>query len=161
MTWLSFDDAYTEQAVWDGLPYDTRWHYHSVVEKCCATRRYSGRLPWPIAVRCSDVPDPERSIKELIAVGLLADLGAEIEAVYIDDFLPPAGQRPETLGPRKRKNQAEYRRRKCERGEHDRHCPRSCPVRVTGNPPGARHGNPGSGTGRDGLPTIEEENQNQ
>jgi hypothetical protein len=24
MGWLSFDDGYTEESVWDGIPYDTR-----------------------------------------------------------------------------------------------------------------------------------------
>ena len=121
MGWLSFDDGYTEESVWDGVPYDTRWQYHAFVEKCCATRRYNGRLSWAMAHRCSDVPEPERCLKELLEMGLLADLGAEVEAVFIDDFLPPAGQRTEVLGPRKRGNQREHRRRKCERGEHDRH----------------------------------------
>lgn len=149
MAWLSFDDGYTDQPVWDGLPYDTRWHYHAFIQKCCATRRYDGLLRLTAALRCSDVPDPERCLKELIEAGLLADHGAEVEAVHIEDFLPPPHLRPEQEAPRKRRNQAEYRRRKCERGEHDRHCPAdTCPARqerVTGNPRGNPAGDPGSG----------------
>jgi hypothetical protein len=149
VTWLSFDDDYTDEAVWDGMPYDTRWHYHAFVQKCCSQRRYSGRLPHTVAERCSDVPDPGRCLRELIKAGLLWDHGDEIEAVFIDDFLPPPGQREEQLRPRKRRNQREYRQRKCDRGEHDRHCPRDCPVRVTGYPAGHPAGDPG--TGRDGT----------
>ena len=152
MTWVSFDDGYTRERVWDGIPYDTRWHFHAIVELCCATRRYDGRLRWPDALRCSDVPDPARSVKELVTAGLLLDLGAAVEVENIDDFLPPEGQRAENLLARKRKNQAAYRRRKCERGEHDRHCPAAtCPARVasrvTGNP----------GSGRDGTGSTKTE----
>jgi hypothetical protein len=152
MTWLSFDDGYTRERVWDDIPHDTRWHFHAIVELCCATRRYNGRLRWADALRCSDAPDPARSVKELMTAGLLLDLGAEVEVENIDDFLPPKGQRAENLLARKRKNQAEYRRRKCERGEHDRHCPAAtCPARVanrvTGNP----------GSGRDGSGSTKTE----
>jgi hypothetical protein len=141
MAWLSFDDRYTQQRVWDDLPYDTRWHFHAIVEKCCAERRYDGRLRWSAALRCSDVPDPGRAVKELVDAGLLRDLGDQIEVGQIEVFLPPEGQRPENLLPRKRKNQQDYRRRKCQRGEHDQHCPKDCPARVTARVTG----NPGSG----------------
>ena len=145
MNWLSFDDGYTRQPVWDDLPYDTRWHFHAIVEKCCAERRYGGRLRWDAALRCSDVPGPERSVKELIEAGLLADRGSEVEVLDIDAFLPPPWLRDEELLPRKRANQREYRRRKCERGEHDRHCPPTCPVRVAARVTGRDTGHPGSG----------------
>jgi len=148
VSWLSFDDGYTRERVWDDIPYDTRWLYHAIVETCCAERRYDGRLRWSAALRCSDVPEPDRAVKELIKAGLLDDLGGEVEVRHIDNFLPPEGQRPENLLARKRANQREYRRRKCERGEHDRHCPRECPARVAKRVAG----NPGSGrvgTGRE------------
>lgn len=153
MTWLSFDDRYTHQRVWDDLPYDTRWLFHAIVEECCVTRRYDGRLRWAAALRCSDVPDPDRSVKDLIRAGLLADLGAEVQVLDIETFLPPDGQRPENLLPRKRVNQSAYRKRKCERGEHDRHCPPGCPARPAppeqarsrGATAGRVTGNPGSG----------------
>lgn len=154
MTWLSFDDGYTRERVWDDIPHDTRWHFHAIVETCCATRRYDGRLRWSDALRCSDVTDPARSVKELLTAGLLLDLGSEVEVENIDNFLPPEGERPENLLARKRRNQAAYRRRKCERGEHSKDCPRDCPARaqrvlsgvterVTGN---AGSGRVGSGS---------------
>jgi hypothetical protein len=148
MTWLSFDDGYTREKVWDDIPHDSRWLYHAIVEKCCAERRYDGRLRHAAAMRCSDVTEPERSAKELIDAGLLADLGAELQVIDIDSFLPPEGQRPENVLQRKRANQRAYRQRKCERGEHDRHCPAdTCPdraarviARVAGNPGSGRVG---------------------
>jgi len=169
VSWLSFDDDYTNQAVWDAMPYDTRWHYHALAQACSRARRYDGRLPRTVALRCSDVPDPERSLRELAGAGLLADLGTDVEVIFIDDFLPPAHMRPEQLAPRKRKNQADYRRRKCQRGEHDRHCPAGCPVRVTGDPDGNPGGNPNGvatgkprvGSGRDYVPTDPPKGQGQ
>ena len=152
MTWVSFDDGYTRERVWDGVPHDTRWHFHAIVELCCASRRYDGRLRWADALGCSDVPHPVRSVKELVTAGLLLDLGAMVEVENIDDFLPPEGQRPGNLLARKRRNQAAYRRRKCDNGKHSKDCPADCPVkaqraaervtaRVAGN----------AGSGRDGT----------
>jgi hypothetical protein len=86
-------------------------------------------------------------MKELMTAGLLNDLGTVVEVENIDDFLPPEGQRAENLLAGKRKNQAAYRRRKCEDGQHSKDCPKDCPVkvqrvaaRVAGN----------AGSGRDG-----------
>lgn len=147
MSWLSYDDRLTEQPVWDSLPYDTRWHYLAMVERCGRSKRYDGILRWSLAQRVSDAPEPERCIKELIDAGLLRDNGAEVEILDILSFLPPEGERPENLLPRKAANQREYRKRKCERGEHDRHCPKNCPMRVTewvaGNPGSGRVGSGG------------------
>jgi hypothetical protein len=155
MAWASFDDQYTRQPVWDDLPYDTRWHFHAIVEACCAQRRYDGVLRWAAVARCSDVPDPERCTKELIEAGLLADLGAEVQVLDIDAFLPPRGERKEHLLPRKRVNQADYRQRKCEKGEHSKDCPPStCPVKLARRVTGGVTGNAGSGRGSPvGAPT--------
>jgi hypothetical protein len=164
VTWLSFDDSYTRQKVWEGISYEARWLYHAVVEFCATTRRYDGRLRWADVLRCSDVPEPEDRAKELIQAQLLADLGADVVVPDIESFLPPAGMRAENLLPRKRANQAAWRKAKCEQGEHSRDCPAStCPAkirrrlereqaaageRVTGNETGNVAGN--AGTGRDG-----------
>ena len=94
-----FDDGYTRQRVWDGMPYEARWHYHAVVKRCCDTRRYDGVLPWPLALRCSDVPEPMDAVKVLIAAGLLADRGSDIVVLDIDHFLPPESERPENKLP--------------------------------------------------------------
>ncbi len=116
MTWLSFDDGYTRQPVWENLPYDTRWHFRALAEFCGATHRYSGRVRLADALRCSDVSDPQRCLTELFASGLLINMGPEVEVADIDNYLPPEGQRDQSLLPRKRANQASYRRRRCENG---------------------------------------------
>ena len=162
MTWLSFSDDYTGRPVWDGVPYEARWLHHCIVERAAATGRYDGILPRSLALRCSDVPDPEQSLKDLVKVSLIIDWGSEVEAVEIEGFLPPERSRPENLLPRKRANTAEYRRKKCARGDHDRHCPSAtCPAkmavhnlaaneavtgRVTGNPGSGRVGAGGETT---------------
>ncbi len=130
MSWLSFDDGYTDRLVWDGVPYEARWLHHCILQRCSATRRYDGRLPRTVALRCSDVPDPEQSLKDLVEAGLLVDQGAVVEAVLMAEVLPAEHLRPEHLAPRSAKKQAEYRRRKCERGEHSKDCPPgTCPVK--------------------------------
>jgi hypothetical protein len=73
-------------------------------------------------------------MKELLTAGLLNDLGTVVEVENIDDFLPPGGQRAENLLAGKRKNQAAYRRRKCEDGQHSKDCPKDCPVKYSAWP---------------------------
>jgi hypothetical protein len=181
VTWASFDDQFTKMPVWDRVPYEARWHYVALVTFCCASHRWDGRLTWRQAGRVSDVPEPTDAVMALIAAGLLLDCGAEIQLLYIDQHIPPEGQRPDILLPRKRRNQAEYRRRQCEVGHHSKDCPAStCPAkqgrvtdRLTGNatgnagPPALRDrfdaGNAGRGGGGRGRgtsttkPSLEEE----
>src|SRR5690349_15372187 len=137
MTWASFDDGFAQMAVWDGVTFEARWHYLCLVTYACKTNRWDGRIPYRHAERVSDVPDPQACLQELLRVGLLRDLGPGCEVASIDMHVPPEGQRPENLLPRKRRNQASWRRAKCERGEHSKDCPTSCPRkqgdRVAGN----------------------------
>lgn len=152
MTWVSFDDSYTEQAVWDGLTHDVRWHYHALVELACRLGLWDGRIPASRAARASDVPNPPAAVAALVAVGLLAvEPDGTVVIAEIDHHVPPEGQRPDKLLPRKRRNQREYRRRQCEAGNHSKDCPTgTCPARgrvterVTGN----------AGTGRDGTGRV-------
>lgn len=158
MSWLRYSDDWTTDRAWDGISYEARWHYMTMVEECSQARRWDGRLPVTRALRTSDVADPDKCIHELAANGWV-DLAADtVTIVLIDDHVPPEGQRDENLLPRKARNQAAYRLRRCERGEHSRYCPRSCPAkrvtaRVTGN----------TGTGRDGTvrETLNEEKQEE
>jgi hypothetical protein len=150
MSWASYGDQFTRQQLWDEVSYEARWHYVALVEECVRGHRWDGRLSNALARRASDVPDPDKAHTELERVGLLAVIAGTVELLYIGHHIPSPGDRPDTLLPRKRENQAEYRRKKCERGEHDRHCPSAtCPVkeqrrrarvseRVTGNPESSR-----------------------
>jgi hypothetical protein len=166
VSWLSFSDDYTRQQIWDGLPYDTRWMYHCLVEHLAATRRYDGRTSWANAVRCSDVLDPKRCLDDLLKVSLVTgNEGAEIAVTDIESFLPPPHLRTENLLPRKRANQSTWRKARCAEGLHTKDCPAgTCPVkiakkeRVTGNEDGLVANLAGSG--RVGLgrehPQLEE-----
>jgi hypothetical protein len=150
MSWASYGDQFTRQGLWDDVGYESRWHYFALVEECVRGHRWDGRLPLALARRTSDVPDPDKCHTELERVGVLAVFAERVELTYIEHHIPPPGDRPDVLLPRKRDNQREYRRRKCERGEHDRHCPSAtCPVkgearrrrvagRVAGNPESSR-----------------------
>ena len=157
MSWLSFTDDYTSQRVWDGMPYETRWMFHCLVEYLARTRRWDGRMAWTSALRCADVPDPEGCIRALIDAGLVEDDGHQVVVPEIEGFLPPEYLRPENLLPRKAKNQKKWRLVQCEQGNHTRDCPTAtCPIkiaaRVTGNAAGDESGNgPGNaGSGRVG-----------
>lgn len=168
-TWVSFDGGYTREKVWDEVPYSARWHYHAMVEECVNGRRWDGVLPRAKALRCSDVPEPDADLAALVTAVLVTDDGPTVRIIYIDQHIPPEGQRAENLLPRKKANQQEYRRRKCERGEHDRHCPKGCPARtIRGGSPDGLPVTPGSGigsgSGRESLPqnpALEEEGQKE
>lgn len=133
MTWASWDDQFTEMPVWDGVSYEARWHYIALVTYCCSAHRWNGQMSRRQAERVSDVPEPHDAVEELITAGLLAELGTQVELLYIDSHVPPEGQRPDNLLPRKRRNQMEYRRRQCERGNHSKDCPaKTCPAKHHG-----------------------------
>ncbi|MFB4312892.1 hypothetical protein [Actinomadura sp. 21ATH] len=69
MAWLRDSDDYTQRPEWDGVSYEARWHYRCMLEFCSRSRRWDGRLPLERARRVSDVPDPDRCIAELEAIG--------------------------------------------------------------------------------------------
>ena len=162
MSWASFDDNYTDQAVWDGIPYDARWHYHAVVGMCCRLGLWDGRIPATRAARASDVPNPAACVVTLVGAGLLAvEPDGTVVVIEIGHHIPPEGQRDEHLLPRKRKNQREYRRRQCEAGNHSKDCPRgTCPARVTDRVTG-NAGTGRDGTGRVGKNAVREDEEGQ
>ena len=132
MSWASYGDQFTRQQLWDYVGYEARWHYVSLVEECVRGHRWDGRMPLSLAQRSSDVPDPDKCHAELESVGLVVVVADIVELIYIGHHIPTPGDRPDTLLPRKRENVREYRRRKCKRGAHDRHCPPDCPQRKSG-----------------------------
>lgn len=146
MSWLRYSDDDTRNPIWDGVPYETRWHYRALVE--CCVGRYDGRIPLRLARRCSDVDDPDRCLQELAAAGLLKLDDDTATVVYVDDHVCPPHLREEVLRPRQARNSAEYRRRKCERGEHSRYCPKAtCPVKLARVSPVIRPMMPADDTG--------------
>jgi hypothetical protein len=131
VTWASYSDDFTGRPDWDGVSYPARWHYIAMVERVCRDQRWNGKLPRNIALRASDVPDPHEAVRELETFGWVADDGTDVQLMYVEDHVPPQGQRPDHYLPRKRRNQAAYRQRRCDEGKHDRHCPKGCPARVS------------------------------
>lgn len=151
MSWTSYGDDFTGRPCWDGVDHATRWHYLALVERCTRDRRWDGLLPLQAALRCSDVPDPEKALATLEFLGMVTVQSEVVAVTFIEEHIPPPQSRPDVLLPRKRANLRDHRQRKCDRGEHDRHCPQGCPERglPVGKPvtPGT-----GTGTGR-GKPT--------
>lgn len=173
MAWVSYDDQFTDAAIFYGVPYPARWHYFALVGRISNTRQWHGRLPRGIALRVSDVPEPEAALADLVAAGLLKDYGDEVEVVMIDDHIPPEGQRPDVMLPRKKVTQQAYRNRQCAKDAHSKDCPpKTCPVKLAkrstqGGVASALPGNAGIGigSGRVGKspsetnPALEEEVQ--
>jgi hypothetical protein len=145
VSWASYGDDWTGRPVWDGVDYATRWHYLAMVERCVRDRRWDGVLPLQAALRCSDVTNPVACIAELVRIQMVVTTETTITIVFIEEHIPPKKSRPEVLLPRKRKNLADFYERKCERGEHNSRCPRTCPDRE-GKPDG-KPASPGTGTG--------------
>jgi hypothetical protein len=132
MTWASYGDEFSRWPAWDNVSHEARWHYIALVEECCRGCRWDGRLPLSLARRASDVSDPDKCHAELEGEGVLTMATDIVELPLIDHHIPPPAQRPEAMLPRKRQNQAEYRRRRCEeKGIHDKDCPpQTCPVKI-------------------------------
>jgi len=72
VTWVKLDDRWTDEAVIQGLTFQTRWHYLGMLSWCCRMDAYDGALRLVDALRASDVDDPAACIAELVDVGLLA-----------------------------------------------------------------------------------------
>lgn len=131
MSWLRYDDRFTSGRVWDGVSYSARWHYLALVELCGSTGRYDGVAPLQLALGCSDVPDAAGCHAELAVAGVLKIDQKSVTVVTINEHIPPPGERNENLLPRKRANTVDWRKRKCEAGEHSKDCPSAtCPAKL-------------------------------
>lgn len=130
MTWTRLDDAWTDQAIFEQLPYDVRWHYLALLQFCSRTNRYDGVVTGKDARRCSDVPDPVTALMTLHNVGLVATDERGYRLPFIDQHVPPPYMRDE------QRKQAQRLRKRRERmhknGDHalcdPEHCPVSTPV---------------------------------
>lgn len=78
MTWTRLDDGWTDQQVFDAIPYEIRWHYLSMIQFCSRTARYDGIVREEDARRCSDVSDPDIANTTLVAAGLLAKVAGAL-----------------------------------------------------------------------------------
>lgn len=127
MTWTRLDDGFTDRPVLDGLPYDVRWHYLSLIGLCSRTGRFDGYVPASAARRCSDVPDPAAALAALVAVGLLAVESDGYRVPLIDEHVPPPSVRENSVKAKVR--MARHRAHKA--GDHSGCLPSSCPEAST------------------------------
>lgn len=143
MTWTRLDDGWTDLPLFEGLPYETRWHYLALLQFCSRTSRYDGIVSGKDARRCSDVPNPAEALMTLHNVGLVAMDDRGYRLPFIDQHVPPPYMRDE------RRKQSQRLRKRRERmhknGDHALCDPEHCPASpsVTGDVPRD------TGTGRD------------
>ncbi|WP_141575938.1 hypothetical protein [Actinomadura sp. WMMA1423] len=174
MAWLRDSDDYTQRVEWDGVSYEARWHYKAMIEYCSRSRRWDGRLPLEQALRVSDVPDPDRCIAELEAIGYAivtrnvtshvtsqspsrVTLGT-VTLPRIDEHIPPRGMRDNASNSKLRMQ----RKRAHDRGEHHLCLPKNCPQATPPDDPAADTRNtrsvtrnPGTGRDRSFNPRVE------
>jgi len=95
MTWLRYGSEHTRDRRWEGVSYEARWHYHAILAECADSERFDCQIPMMLALRASDVPDPEAAIDSLVTAGiaLITDIGdlriAEGERLH----MPPPSKR--------------------------------------------------------------------
>jgi hypothetical protein len=144
MSWLRYGDEFTVDRRWDGVPYDARWHYVCLVAEASRSERYDCRLPIRMADRASDLPDPGAATEALVGAGfVVVEEGMVVIVDGEDRHMPPEGQRDRKRKKGQRERTRRHRLEKCQSGQHDRHCPVSCPERVghaTGNALPGSHG---------------------
>lgn len=130
MSWIRTSDDFTEDRRWDHVSYPARWYYLALVHACSRQERYDCLMPRRVALRLSDVDDTAAALAELHAAGLiLADDETIVVVEGEERHMPPEHMRDRKRKAQQRKDTAAYRQRRCAEGKHDRHCPRTCPVR--------------------------------
>jgi len=123
MPWTRLDDGWTEQSVLADLSFEARWHYLCMIQFCSRTKHFDGFIRAVDAMRCSDVTDPEKSLRELIDVGLIvADQRGYMVHRMEEDHAPPVWVRNRTES----NKLAKRRQRSHEAGDHSLCLPERC-----------------------------------
>ena len=90
MTWTRLDDTWSDQASLSEVDFAVRWHYLAMIQFCCRNDIRTGLMRRVDALRCSDVPDPQRAISALAAVGKLELVGETgVRVLDIAEHVPP------------------------------------------------------------------------
>ena len=116
MTWVRFGSEITRECRWEVVTYEARWHYHAILAECADSERFDCRLPMKLALRASDVPDPEAAIKSLVDAGI-ATIEANGDFCIPDGeyrHMPPVAERDKYRKSQQRKWTAASRKRKGE-----------------------------------------------
>lgn len=115
MSWTRFDDGWTDQQILADLSFETRWHYVCLIQFCSRTKRFDGFIRAVDARRCSDVSDPEASMRQLVDVGLVVpDQGDYLVHRMEEDHAPPPWVRNRT----EQNKLAQRRKRAHDAGDH-------------------------------------------
>lgn len=126
MSWLRYDDRFTEDCRWDTVSHAARWHYIAMVEECSRARTWDGRLPARRARRVSDVEDPDACLKELDDAGFVLNGITVVTLLEIAEHVPPASIRTNA-----EKTRVRMRRLRAHRaGDHSLCLPDHCPEAV-------------------------------
>lgn len=109
---------------------DARWHYLALVAECSKSERYECRIPLRLADRASDVADPGAATDALVEAGFVIIEGPDLVIVHGEDrHMPPEGLRDRKRKQGQRERTRRHRQRKCDSGDHDGDCPKSCPIK--------------------------------
>lgn len=158
MGWHSHDDQNHKQLYWNDVSGDAFRLWYGLVGEVTALRKWDGVLPRYVAMCATPglLPRFEELLAELATIPeLIQDRGSEIELLQIEQHIPPPGQRPEVMAPRKRANLDAHWQRKCERGEHNSHCsPKTCPEKLARAASRKPRGQPVAGTTAEPVPSA-------
>lgn len=124
MSWTRVDDLWCERRELAAINFADRWHYLSMIQFCSRADLRDGVMRGVDARRCSDHPDPNRALAELVKVGLIV---SNIEAdtytvVEVDSHLPSEASRKKTADAAARQK----RKRKHDAGDHSTCLERYC-----------------------------------
>lgn len=116
MTWVRYGSEHTRDRRWDGVSYEARWHHQAILADCADSERFDCQIPMMLALRASDVPDPEAAIDSLVNAGiaLITDSG-DLQIVEGERLhMPPPGKRDSRRKSQQRKWTAASRKRQGE-----------------------------------------------
>jgi hypothetical protein len=124
MSWTRLDDGWTDSQVFDGLPYDVRWHLLALIQFCSRTSRFDGLVRTSDARRCSDVQSPDDALASLVERGLVTRDTAGYRVVNIDNYVLPPHLRDEH---RKEGQRVRQRRNRAHKAGNHTLCTDACP----------------------------------
>lgn len=128
MTWGRYDDGWTDRPIWQNVDHASRWHLVCLVQFCCRTERWDGRIPLATARRLSDVDDPDLALDMLVAAKLIKVRKDTLTVVEIESHIPPEYLRSADRKKRQNERQKASRERTARHndGDHSTCLPDRC-----------------------------------
>ncbi|WP_270888622.1 hypothetical protein [Pedococcus sp. 5OH_020] len=147
MSWLRFDDDFTEWQEWDRAHVEARWAYICLVQACSRGKYWDGRLPKAraIAALAAQVDDPQQCIERLAILSLVHEVRSErvVELPRIHEHVPA----PHIRNAKEQTKMRMRRKRAHDTGDHSLCTSGRCSEVGSVTPLVTRH----IGTGRDGT----------